>query len=189
MNGILENCFVFAAMIGFQDLTIFVTKHSLLIAKYSLFLNLLIYFLMNGAQIFETIVFVPRWAFGIDHNFGLLNTKYKSADLKYFWISFHTVHEIIFLVSLIFCYKIEGIGNNLLVLFFLHMVVRVWTIIYFANKIIWFQTLANTIDKHSIKVLKEIKKWIYLNYLRVSIYIVISIFMVPLSIKILNLHG
>lgn len=189
MNMILENCFVFATTIWIQDLTNFVSNHSLSIAKYSLFLNLLIYFLMNGAQIFETIVFIPRWAFGTVSNLGLLNTEYKSAGLKYFWILFHSVHEIIFLVSLLFCYQIDEIGTNLFLLFILHIGVRAWTIIYFANKIIWFQSLARTNDKHSIKVDSEIKKWVILNYLRVSIYIGISFLMVPLTIKILNLNG
>ncbi|TGL11898.1 hypothetical protein EHQ42_15005, partial [Leptospira levettii] len=61
---IVENCFVFATTFGLSDVTNFVSHQSLSIAKYTLLLNLLIYFLMNGAQIFETIVFVPRWANG-----------------------------------------------------------------------------------------------------------------------------
>lgn len=189
MNMIVVNYFVFATTFGISDVTNFVSIHSLSIAKYSLLLNLLIYFLMNGAQIFETIVFVPRWAIGTVPVLSLLNTEYKSADLKYFWILFHSIHEILFLVSLLFCFQIEGIGTNLFLLFILHIGVRAWTIIYFANKIIWFQSVANTIDKHSVQVFSEIKKWVIWNYLRVTIYIGISIFMVPLTIKILNLNG
>ncbi|TGM43222.1 hypothetical protein EHQ75_03260 [Leptospira levettii] len=189
MNMIVENCFVFATTFGLSDVTNFVSHQSLSIAKYTLLLNLLIYFLMNGAQIFETIVFVPRWANGTVPDLGLLNTEYKSADLKYFWILFHSLHEIIFLVSLIFCYQIDGIGNDLFLLFILHIGVRAWTIIYFANKIIWFQSMANTIDKYSIKVFSDIKKWVIWNYIRVIIYIGISILMVPLTIKILNMNG
>ncbi|TGM00291.1 hypothetical protein EHQ79_14760 [Leptospira jelokensis] len=73
MNGSLEKYFVIMSSIGIQEVTNFIGNHSLLIAKYSLFLNLLIYFLMNGAQIFETLVFVPRWASGQEPNLGILN--------------------------------------------------------------------------------------------------------------------
>ncbi|TGM48226.1 hypothetical protein EHQ92_10155 [Leptospira biflexa] len=189
MNGNLENCFGFALTIGIPDLNSIVSNHSITIAKYSLFLNLLIYFMMNGAQIFETFVFIPRWASGNEPNLGILNTEFKSADLKYFWILFHSIHEIIFLVSLFFCYQIEGIGNYLCFLFILHMLVRAWTIIYFANKIIWFQSLASSIKKNSPKVINEIRKWIFWNYFRVSIYLGISICMIPLAIRILKVNG
>lgn len=189
MNGILDNCFGFAVTMGMQELSIFLAKNSLSIAKYSLVLNVLIYFSMNGAQIFETFVFVPRWACGKDPNLSILHTEYKSADLKYFWILFHSIHEIIFLVSLIFCFPLEGIGNYLLYLFIFHMGIRVWTIIYFANKIIWFQSFAHTIEKLPIKVLHEIRKWIFWNYFRVSLFIGISICIIPLVIKILEING
>lgn len=189
MNGILENYFGFAVTMWIQDLSIFLSKNSLSIAQYSLVLNVLIYFSMNGAQIFETFVFVPRWACGNLSNLRILNTEIKSANLKYFWILFHSIHEIIFLVSLLFCYPIEGIGYRLLILFILHMAVRVWTVVYFAGKIIRFQFLAKTDGYHSLEGTNEIKTWVILNYFRVSIYIGISILMIPLAIKILKVNG
>ncbi|EKJ85536.1 hypothetical protein CLV96_0855 [Leptospira meyeri] len=189
MNYVIGKSFVFNSMIGIQDMATFVSNNSLALAKYSLLTNLLIYFLMNGAQIFETLVFVPRWATGHVTNLQILNTEIKSADLKYFWIMFHSIHEIIFLVSLLFCYQIEGIGHWLVVLFILHMAVRVWTVVYFAGKIIRFQFLANTDGFHSLEGKNEIKTWVILNYFRVSIYIGISILMIPLVIKILKVNG
>ncbi|TGL37701.1 hypothetical protein [Leptospira perdikensis] len=189
MSYMIEKSFVIASIIGIQDMTSFVFENSLSLAKYSLLINLLIYFLMNGAQIFETLVFVPRWASGNRPNLQILNTEIKSANLKYFWILFHSIHEIIFLISLVFCYSIEGIGNCLVLLFLLHMAVRVWTVIYFAGKIIRFQFLANTIGSHSFELTNEIKKWVFWNYIRVSIYIGISIMMIPLVVKLLKING
>lgn len=180
---------MFIFMLGIQEMASFVSNNSLALAKYSLLGNLLIYFLMNGAQIFETLVFVPRWASGNVSNLQILNTEIKSANLKYFWILFHSIHEIIFLVSLVFCYQLEGIGNCLLLLFILHMAVRVWTVAYFAQKIIRFQSLAITVGYHSHEGTNEIKTWVFLNYFRVSIYIGISILMIPLVIKILKVNG
>lgn len=189
MSLVVIKSFLITAMIGIQDITSLVSDHSLALAKYSLFINLLVYFLMNGAQIFETLIFVPRWAKGSSPNFQILNTEFKSANLKYFWISFHSIHEIIFLISLLFCYPIDGIGNYLLFLFILHMAVRVWTVIYFAEKIIRFQSLANTVSDYSLEIPNEIRKWVLLNYFRVSIYIGISILMIPLVVKILKIDG
>ncbi|TGK53978.1 hypothetical protein EHQ16_18265 [Leptospira kanakyensis] len=189
MSLAITYSFVITAMIGIQDISSLVFNHSLSFAKYSLFLNLLLYFLMNGAQIFETLIFVPRWANRNHPNFQILNTEIKSANLKYFWILFHSVHEIIFLISLLFCFPIEGIGNYLISLFFLHMAVRVWTVIYFAGKIIRFQSLANSLSELSSEIPGEIRKWVFLNYIRVFIYIGISISMIPLVLKILTING
>ncbi|TGK86993.1 hypothetical protein EHQ24_05200 [Leptospira noumeaensis] len=189
MSYVIGKSFIFAAMIGIQDIVSLVSEHSLSLAKYSLFLNLLVYFLMNGSQIFETLVFVPRWAKGNVPNFQILNTEVKSANLKYFWILFHSIHEIIFLISLLFCYQIEGIGNSLVLLFVLHMAVRVWTVVYFAEKIIRFQSLANSASDYPLKISNEIRMWVFLNYFRVSIYIGISVLMIPLVIKILKIDG
>lgn len=182
--------FILASTFYIQELVSYVSDHSLSIATYSLLLNLLIYFLMNGAQIFETLIFVPRWANGNLKNLQLLNIESKSANLKTFWILFHSIHEVIFLVSVLFCYRMEGIGRFLVILFLIHFLVRVWTVVYFAQKIIRFQTLAETNDSHfSDNVRSEIKKWVFLNYFRVGIYLGISICMLPLVIKILKMNG
>lgn len=189
MNLLTTTSPILASIIGIQEIVSFVSHHSLSIATYSLLFNLLIYFLMNGAQIFETLVFVPRWANGNLQNLQILNTEIKSANLKYFWILFHSIHEVIFLISVLFCYQIEGIGHFLLILFLIHFVVRVWTVVYFAQKIIRFQSLVNTEDSHSTETISEIRNWVLLNYFRVSIYIGISFFMIPLVIQILKVNG
>ena len=47
----------------------------------------LIYFALNGAQIFETLVFVPKWTTSPPHNFQLLLDGH-GASLKFFWVVF-----------------------------------------------------------------------------------------------------
>lgn len=74
MSLVVIKSFLITAMIGIQDITSLVFDHSLPLAKYSLFINLLVYFLMNGAQIFETLIFVPRWAKEFPQ---FPNTKYR----------------------------------------------------------------------------------------------------------------
>ncbi|MBA4058771.1 MAG: transposase, partial [Marivirga sp.] len=119
------------------------TTNDLTKAEIWLGITTLIYFLMNGAQLFETLVFVPKWTISPPDNFSLL-TDGPGASLKFFWIVFHSLHEITFILAIIFCWKIESIRNWLLILFVAHFAVRIWTLSYFAPHIIEFQKTANT---------------------------------------------
>ena len=48
-----------------------ITRDYLAKAEIWLFITTLIYFLMNGAQIFETAVLVPKWTVSPPQSFGL----------------------------------------------------------------------------------------------------------------------
>lgn len=114
----------------------------LLRAEIWLLITILIYFLMNGAQIFETAVIVPKWTAAPPESFQLFKGKY-GLDFKPFWIALHSIHEISFIAAIAFCWKIDELRNWLLVLFAIHFAVRVWTLIYFAPNIIEFQKIVN----------------------------------------------
>ncbi|MBC8173077.1 MAG: transposase [Chitinophagales bacterium] len=150
-----------------------------------LFITTLFYFLMNGAQIFETAVIVPRWTASPPESFQMFKGKY-GLDFKTFWITLHSIHEITFILAIIFCWNLEVIRNWLLILFAIHFAVRVWTLIYFAPNIIEFQKIANTTSVGSA-LLKRTTRWKNLNYLRVGLFIAVSIALIPLCIKLLHL--
>lgn len=150
-------------------------------AQIWLFITTLAYFLMNGAQIFETAVIVPKWTASPPASFQLL----KKIDLKTFWIIMHSIHEITFILAIIFCWKLDFIRNWLLILFVIHFAVRVWTILYFAPNVIEFQKIANTTNTGT-DLLNRACLWQILNYIRVGIFIAISLGLIPLSIKIMN---
>lgn len=160
------------------------TANYVLRAEIWLFITTLIYFLMNGAQIFETAVIVPRWTAAPPESFEMFKGKY-GLDFKTFWIVLHSVHEITFLLAIVFCWKLEGIRNGLLILFVVHFVVRVWTLLYFAPNIIEFQKMANT-TIYGTNVVSRATLWRTLNYVRVGIFIAVSIGLIPLCIKIMN---
>ncbi len=163
-----------------------ITSNYLTRAEIWLCITTLIYFLMNGAQIFETLVFVPKWvAFPAD-NFKLLLDG-KGASLKFFWIIFHSLHEITFILAIIFCWKIAPVRNWLLVLFAIHFAVRVWTISYFASHIIYFQKVAEN-PSLAEDLISRTSLWQTLNYIRVAIFISVSIGLTPLCIKLFNLR-
>ncbi|WP_057938201.1 hypothetical protein [Algoriphagus resistens] len=146
----------------------------------------LLYFLMNGAQIFETLVFVPKWTASPSENFNLL-VDGRGASLKFFWIIMHSLHEIAFILAIIFCWKIDPVRNWLLLLFVVHFAVRVWTLSYFAPNIIEFQKVAET-PAMATDLIDRTSLWQILNYVRVAIFIAVSIGLIPLCVKLLNLR-
>lgn len=153
-------------------------------AEIWLCLTTLIYFLMNGAQIFETFVIIPKWTASPPQSLQYFKGKY-GMDLKTFWIVIHSLHEITFILAIIFCWKLN-IRNPLLVLFSIHFAVRVWTILYFAPNLMAFQSIANS-ESTMQNILAKATLWRNLNYIRVGIFITVSVALIPLCLKILDL--
>jgi len=161
------------------------TANILTRAETWLCITTLIYFLMNGAQIFETFVIVPKWTASPPESLHYFKGKY-ALDLKTFWIIIHSIHEITFIVAIVFCWKLN-IRNPLLLLFAIHFAVRVWTILYFAPKVMEFESIANT-ENITQNLISKATLWRNLNYLRVGIFLAISIGLIPLCMKTLNLR-
>lgn len=156
-------------------------------AEIWLFATTLAYFLMNGAQLFETAVIVPKWTAAPPDSFQMLGGKY-GLNLKTFWIIVHTIHELTFVLALVFCWKIAPIKNWLLLLFFLHVAVRAWTLLYFAPNIMAFQDVANGAVPRA-DLLNRAMLWRTLNYVRVAAFILISLGLIPLCVSLLNLRS
>ena len=138
-----------------------------------LVLSILLYFMMNGAQLFETFVLIPKWTSSPPDSLLVFKGKY-GIDLKSFWIWSHSIHEVTFILAIVFCRKITPLRNWLLVLFAVHFAVRLWTLLYFARDIIEFQRIANG-EGEAAGLLTRTRLWRNLNYLRVGIFIAISI--------------
>lgn len=149
-----------------------------------LLITTLAYFLMNGAQIFETAVVVPKWTAAPTESFHLFKGKY-GLDFKGFWIAAHSLHEITFILAIIFCWKIDPVRNWLLILFAIHFAVRIWTLAYFAPNIIEFQRIANSADT-GVDLSSRASLWRNLNYLRVAIFVGVSIGLIPLCLKVMS---
>ncbi len=161
-----------------------ITANYLVRAEIWLFITTLVYFLMNGAQIFETAVIVPKWTAAPPASFQLFKAPY-GLDLKTFWIVIHSLHEITFILAIVFCWKLDPIRNWLLVLFVLHFGVRVWTLGYFAPNIIEFQKIANG-ETTGTDLLQRARQWKFLNYIRVGIFILVSLGLIPVCIKVMQ---
>jgi hypothetical protein len=155
-------------------------------AEVWLMITTLIYFLMNGAQIFETAAVVPKWTANPPDSFSLISGA-SGINLKSFWIVLHSIHEIAFLIAIYFCWRIEPVRNWLLILFAIHFAVRMWTLVYFAPHIMEFQKLHTDGARASTELIAKTTLWRTLNYIRVALFIGISIGLLPVWYKVLRL--
>jgi len=161
------------------------TAEYLFRAEAWLLITTLIYFIMNGAGIFETAVVVPKWTASPPESFQIFKGEY-GIDLKIFWIAMHSIHEITFIVAIAFCWNIPGVREGLLTLFAVHFGVRVWTLAYFAPAIIEFQKIANS-GEAVANLGERTKRWKYLNYFRTGMFIGVSLGVLTLFLNVLQL--
>ena len=152
-----------------------------------LLITILIYFIMNGAGIFETAVLVPKWSSSPPESFQIFRGEH-GIDLKIFWIVMHSVHEITFIVAIIFCWQIPGVRETLMLLFAVHFGVRVWTMAYFAPNIIEFQRIANT-GEQAADLPFRTTRWRNLNYIRTFTFVAVSVGMVAVFVEVLGMQA
>ena len=162
-----------------------ITANYLSRAETWLCITTLLYFLMNGAQIFETAVIVPKWTAAPPESLQMFKGKH-GLDFKVFWIVMHSIHEITFILAIIFCWKLDPIRNWLIILFAVHFSVRAWTLAYFAPNIIDFQKLANS-TSFGTDLVSRTALWRTLNYIRVGIFVAVSVGLIPLCLRIMHL--
>ncbi len=148
-------------------------------ANASLLITTVTYLLLNGAQLFETAVLVPVWTAAPPSSLYLFQGQY-GLDFKVFWIVAHTLHELTFLAAIVLNWKILFRRRVLLIVFACHLVVRAWTLLYFAPVIISFQELpvSDTTDQ---MLIEKAALWRSMNLVRVSLFMILSIILIPLN--------
>ncbi len=142
-----------------------------------LFYSICAYFIMNGAQLWETALMVPAWTAAPPASLIFFQKPY-GLDFKVFWIVTHGIHELIFIAALIFNWKIKPRRNAMLLILAGHIAVRAWTLLYFAPTIIEFQHVppGHTIDT---LLVQKAALWRHLNYLRVGIFFLLNFSLIP----------
>ncbi|KAB1065117.1 transposase [Salibacter halophilus] len=138
-----------------------------------LFIATAAYFIMNGAQFWETAIMIPAWTAAPPESLFFFKGPY-GLDFKNFWIIVHSSHEVLILIALVFNWKFKKTRNLMLLLLVAHMGVRVWTLQYFAPTIIEFQNmeLQSVVDPSLVDKAAE---WRNLNYLRVGLFFLINL--------------
>ncbi|MEQ9442915.1 MAG: hypothetical protein RIG62_28005 [Cyclobacteriaceae bacterium] len=88
-----------------------------------LLLTIAAYFIMNGAQLWETAIMIPAWTQAPPASLIFFQGPY-ALDFKNFWIVVHSLHEVIFIVALVFNWRTHR-RWPLLLLFLAHLGVRI----------------------------------------------------------------
>jgi hypothetical protein len=141
-----------------------------------------VYLLMNGAQVFETVLIVPAWTAAPPASLGIFQGQY-GLDFKVFWIVFHSLHETTLILALALCWKLTSIRQWLLGLLVVHVAVRVWTVAYFAPTIIAFQSMPHspTVDP---ALVQKAAQWRSLNIIRVVLFMAVNLALLPLILRV-----
>ena len=125
------------------------------------------YLLMNGAQIFETALIVPAWTAAPPAWLGAFNGPYYLESRRSGSRSLRSRAHVRRGTRRV--QTPDGIRRWLLVLLVLHVLVRVWTIAYFAPTIIAFQSVpvSSAVDP---LLARKAAQWRHLNIVRVLIW-------------------
>lgn len=137
-----------------------------------LLLSIAAYLVMNGAQLWETAIIIPAWTQAPPASLIFFQGPY-GLDFKYFWIIVHSIHEVIFILALVFNWKNKSRRLPLVLLFLAHVGVRVWTLVYFVPVIIDFQQMS-VVDSVDPPLVERAAQWRNLNYLRVGLFFAIN---------------
>jgi hypothetical protein len=137
--------------------------------------SLCAFFLMTGASLWETMVFVPVWASGNPATLTVLegDAGLNSAAL---WVIVHSLFEIILLLTLVFNWKTKSRRTALVLLGILYTVIRAWTVFYFAPSFLDFQRLSSHPPIAS-SLIAQTLLWEKLNYVRTALVAALNIAM------------
>lgn len=139
------------------------------------------YFVMNGAQIWETAVLIPAWTEAPPASLIFFQQPY-GLNLKTFWIVMHTINDVLFIWALIFNWQLKERRNFLIPLFIIHLGIRTWTVHYFAQEIIFFQNITHSFALNP-ELVERADKWKMWNYLRVALFFMINFSLIPVYFR------
>ncbi|WP_439484344.1 transposase [Cyclobacterium plantarum] len=142
-------------------------------ANFWLFLALSLYFLMNGAQLWETAIMVPAWTAAPPESLHFFQEPY-GVDFKVFWIVVHSTHELVLIIALIFNWPFKSRRNAMVVLLVIHIGIRAWTLQYFAPTIIEFQAM-EAAPVVIPELVEKAETWKSLNYIRVGLFYLVNL--------------
>jgi len=131
--------------------------------------------LLTAASLWETIVLVPVWASGNPATLSVLRGN-VDVDSSVLWIVLHSLFELIFLATLVFSWGLKERRVPLLTIAAVYLVVRVWTVAYFAPTFLAFQKLSSASDTPASLIASTVQ-WKNLNYIRTGAVVALNIWM------------
>lgn len=154
-----------------------VTTQKARLADWLLLICMVVFLWENGAALWESFNVIPLMSQAPPASFYIFQGEY---GLKYatFWITIHSVLQLLLIAAIILNWKHKPRRKMLLIVFSVYMLVRVWTILYFAPTIMsfWDYPYSETIDE-ALRI--TAKTWEYLSQVRTAICFVLSFMMIP----------
>ena len=151
------------------------------LANFFFLVNTVLLLMEIGAALWETVNIVPLISKAPPASFQIFQGDY---GLKYdlFWIITHAVIELSFITSLILNWKDKSRRKILLFVMGIYVLIRIWTILYFAPNIIsfWSYPYSNAVDE-ALK--QRVKTWEILSIIRTLILTGITFSMIPYNKK------
>ena len=143
------------------------------LANISLFALVISFTILLGGGNYEAINVTHKVASAPPHSLSMMQGPYGFFPVV-FWIIFHPLTELLFVLSLIFNWRIPHRRTLLLVAFAGTIVLRVVTMLYFApeTEVITGVPYAETVDTG---IMARAQRWENWNYLRLAGYYAVAI--------------
>lgn len=142
------------------------------------------FWLMTGASLWETAVFVPIWASSRPGALTVLQGN-VGADASYLWVAVHTLFEIVLVSALISNWKDRPRRNALLKVVFVYAAIRAWTVLYFAPAFLTFQRLSAH-PEIANPIIESAVRWKNLNLVRTTLVTGLNIAFTIYALKTLS---
>jgi hypothetical protein len=131
------------------------------------------FFVLTGASLWETVVFIPMWISGNPATLTVLERNI-GVDSSVLWVVVHSLFETILLFTLVFNWKTKSRRSAFQFFGILYAVIRAWTVLYFAPSFLRFQKLSSHPPLAS-SLIAQTLLWEKLNYVRTALVVALNI--------------
>jgi hypothetical protein len=134
-----------------------------------------------GAALWETVNVVPLMSKAPPASFHIFQGDY-GLTYDFFWITTHAVIELSLITTLILNWKDKSRRKILFFVMGIYILVRIWTILYFAPTVMsfWTYPYSNTVDE---ALRQRVKTWGILSIIRTVIIACVTFSMIPYNKK------
>lgn len=147
------------------------------LANIFLFALTISFLILLGGGNYETVNIVHRVASAPPKSLAMFQGPYRLFPV-FFWAFFHPLTELLFVLALIFNWKVSMYRRKLLLIAFGGMVVlRIVTMLYFAPEtgVITSVPFSDTVDP---QLQERMQRWEFWNYLRLAVNYAIAVLLI-----------
>jgi len=151
-----------------------ISSKRIALANVFLFALTISFFILLGGGNYEAINVTPKLVSAPPKSLAMLQGSYGFFPV-YFWIIFHPLTELLFVLALIFNWKVSPYRRKLLIIAFAGTIlIRGVTMLYFAPEtgVITAAPFSDTVDQ---SLVDRAQLWQSMNYIRLAAYYSIGV--------------